>query len=157
MFRAGDHLRIELSGKVSDNPVQPREEEVKADGTINVEFLGAIDVSGKTPREVEQIIQTNYVPAYYRNATVTVTPLEMVYYVGGEVMHPGSLRYSGRVTVTKAVQAAGGFTDYASTSKIQLTRANGELVFVNYDTAQGNPALDPEVFPHDQITVGRRL
>jgi polysaccharide export outer membrane protein len=156
-FRPADHIRIELIGKVGDQAIPPREEEVKSDGSINIEYVGSIDVTGKTPKEVEQIIYTNLVPRIYRTITVTVTPLEMMFFVGGQVNHPGPIRYSGKITLTKAIQAAGDFTDFANIRNIQLTRADGKVVFVNYKKAARRPADDPEIFPHDQITVERRM
>jgi len=157
-FRPGDHIRIELSGVgPTMTQIQPRVEEVKGDGTINIEYLNAIHVVGKTAKEVEQIIYTNYVPNIYKAATITVMPMEMLFYVGGQVNHPGSILYNGKITCTKAIQAAGDFTDFADRKNVQLTRANGKVIYVNYDKALKDPALDPEVFPHDQITVDRRM
>ena len=103
-------------------------------------------------------IHDDYVPKYYVRLTVTVKSGDRVYYVGGEVKGPAAQLYVGDTTVTKAIQSAGGLTDFANHSKVWLTRAsNGQRIQVDYDDALKNPAKDPPVYPDDQINVEKRL
>ncbi len=61
-------------------------------------------------------------------------------------------------TVTKAIQSAGGLTDFANHGKVWLTRATtGQRIRVDYDKALENPAKDPPVYPDDQINVEQRI
>ena len=154
-FQVGDLIRVTFSG--TTEPLLPHEERIKDDGTITLPLIGAIKALGKTPGEVQNEIQTNYVPKYYLRLTCTVVPqyVDMLFYVGGEVRAPGGKPYVGVTTVTKAILAAGGFTDFADKKKVVLTRANGTKIKVNCKEAEKDSSKDPQVFPGDSINVPR--
>jgi polysaccharide export outer membrane protein len=126
------------------------------DGTITLPLVGQIRAAGKTPGELQDEIQKLYVPQYYIRLTITVTAQSRVYYVGGEVNHPGPEVYIGQTTVTTAIQAAGDFTQFAS-HKVWLTHADGTRVKVNVDKALKDSTQDPAIFPGDKIHVERRI
>ena len=139
-------------------PIPGHEEVIKEDGTITLDYIGAIKAVGKTAGELQNEIQTDYVPKYYTRLTVTVKSGDRVYYVGGEVRGPGRQLYVGDTTVTKAIQSAGGLTDFANHSKVWVIRSSdGKRIRVDYDRALQNPSKDPPVYPEDQIQVERSL
>jgi len=155
-FRVGDTVLVAFSG--SPTPIDPHAEPIKEDGTITLPLIGAVYCVGKTAGELQNEIYTNYVPKYYVRLTVTVSSGDRVYYVGGEVGHAGIFQYVSGTTVTKAIQAAGGLSDFANHGKVWLNRAsNGQRIRVNYDDALKNPAKDPPVYPDDQINVEKRI
>jgi protein involved in polysaccharide export with SLBB domain len=127
------------------------------DGTITLPLIGPIHAANKTPGELQSEIDRAYVPQYYVNLTTTVTSLNRIFYVGGEVGHPGPVIYVGQTTVTTAIQAAGDLSQFASHTKIWLTHPDGTRIQVNYDKALNDPAQDPPVFPGDKIEVHRRI
>lgn len=143
----------------SDTPTAtlPFEERVKEDGTITLLLNQTFKVAGKSRSEVEKEIRARYVPAYYVNLTVTVKPQERYYYVNGEVKLPSRQPYPGELTVLKAIASAQGFTDFANTKKVRLTRANGHTVIVNCDKALQDAHLDLPVYPGDKIDVPRSI
>lgn len=155
-FRVGETVIVTFSGA----PVEifPHEEPIKEDGTITLPLIGAVTAIGKTSGELQKEIYANYVPKYYVRLTVTVKSGDRVYYVGGEVNSHGSRQlYVGDTTVTKAIQSAGGLTDFANHSKVWLTHTStGQRIRVDYDKALENPAKDPPVYPDDQINVDKR-
>lgn len=153
-FAVGDMVRVIFSG-VSET-IQPHEERIKDDGTVTLPLIGAIIAVGKTPGEVQKIITDAYVPDYYKRLTVTVSSDMRVYYVGGQVRSPGRQQYIGTTTVTKAIQSASDFTDFANRKKVVLTRADGKKFTVNCIKAAKDPALDLPVFPGDKIEVPMR-
>ena len=156
-FRIGETVIVTFSG-IADRQFRSHEEPIKEDGTITLPLIGPVYAVGKTAGELQNEIQTNYVPKYYVRLTVTVKSGDRVYYVGGEVSSPGRQLYVGDTTVTKAIQSAGGLTDFANHGKVWLTRATtGQRIRVNYDKALENPAKDPPVYPDDQINVDTRL
>jgi protein involved in polysaccharide export with SLBB domain len=62
--------------------------------------------------------------------------------------------------VSKAIAAAGGFTDFANKRSVKLIRRDGRSQKVNYNKALAHPEqpeLDPTVFPDDKIHVPRRI
>ena len=155
-FRVGETVVVTLSGLPDTaTPEAPHQELITGDGTITMPLIGTVKAAGLTPGQLQNEILTNYVPKYYVRLTVTVNSPNRVYYVGGQVMHPGPQEYLGETTVTKAVQAAGDFTDFAS-HKVWLIRPNGDHVKVNCDKALRDPTLDLPVYPGDQIHVPRR-
>jgi protein involved in polysaccharide export with SLBB domain len=97
------------------------------------------------------------VPKYYKYLTVTITPMLQFYFVGGEVRSPGRYEHVGKMTVRKALQSAGDFTDFANKKKVKLTRTTGEKHTINAIKALNNPELDLEVLPGDTIHVPRRV
>jgi protein involved in polysaccharide export with SLBB domain len=125
------------------------------DGTISLPLVGQIQAMGKTPGQLQEVIQRSYVPEYYVRLTVTVTSPNRAYYVGGEVAHPGPQVYIGVTTVTTAIQAAGDLTQFAS-HRVWLTRKDGTRIRVNYDRALSDSTQDPPIFPGDKIQVPRR-
>jgi protein involved in polysaccharide export with SLBB domain len=63
----------------------------------------------------------------------------------------------GEMTVLRAIDTVGGFTDFAKKTRIELRRANGEVHVINWDKARKDPKLDLKVYPNDQIMVPRRF
>ena len=126
------------------------------DGTITLPFIDQIQAANKTPAELQNEIEKLYVPKYYVRLTITVSGQSRVFYLGGEINHPGPQVYMGRTTVTTAIQAAGDFTQFAN-HKVWLTRPDGTRTKVNVDKALKDPTQDPPVFPGDKIEVYRRI
>jgi polysaccharide export outer membrane protein len=154
-FAVGDLVRVMFSGTTES--IQPHEERIKDDGTITLPFIGAIKAEAKTSGELQKAITDAYVPDYYKRLTVTVTSDRRVYYVGGQVRVPGRQEYIGSTTVTKAIQSAGDFNDYANRKKVVLTRVDGKTITVNCIKAAKDPSLDLPVFPGDKIHVPMRV
>jgi polysaccharide biosynthesis/export protein VpsN len=149
-----EQVRVNFSGTIETIP--PHEERIKEDGTITLPLIGAVKAVGKSPGELQNEIHDLYVPKYYVRLTVTVTSQERVFYVGGQVRSPGRQAYIGEITVTKAIQSAGDFTDFADKKRVKLIRPGQKPVIVNCIEALENPAKDPAIFPGDKIVVEQR-
>jgi len=155
-FHVGDTVIASFSG--APEIIADHVESIKEDGNITLPLIGAVYAVGKTTGELQNEIHTNYVPKYYVRLTVTVKSGDRVFYVGGEVGHAGIFQYVSDTTVTKAIQAAGGLSNFANHSKVWLIRATtGQRIRVDYDKALENPAKDPPVYPDDQINVVKRI
>lgn len=155
-FEVGDQVSITFIPPDTGTQVIPQHEErIKDDGTITLTLVGAVKAAGKTAGELQREVHDLYVPKYYKRLTVIVKTQDLFYYVGGEVKQPNRQPYLGRITLTKAIQTAGDFNDWANRKKITLTRANGTVIKVNWTKAIENPTLDPEVYPGDKIYVPR--
>jgi protein involved in polysaccharide export with SLBB domain len=153
-FHVGETVSVIFSG--TPDLIQPHEEQIKEDGTINLPLIGSVKAVGKTAGELQNEVHDLYVPKYYVRLNVVVKPGDLIYYVRGEVKQPGREIYVGKTTVTKAITSAGDFTDYAS-HNVKLIRANGEVIKVDVDKALEDPTLDPLIYPGDQVTVDRRI
>lgn len=124
----GDVLSInvmnepEVTGKV---PVRP-------DGMITVPLVGDIQASGLTPDKLQDTI-TAKLTDYVKQPSVTVVVEEMnsrQFNVMGKVQHPGAFALNKPTRVLDALALAGGFNEFAKTSKIYILRSNasGETV-----------------------------
>jgi polysaccharide export outer membrane protein len=154
MLRAGDTIMISF-GDIPQ-PIAPITQELGADGKITLPFNIIVQAIGKTTRQLEQEIRSEYVPKYYNYLTVTVKTDMRFFHVGGEVKVPSALPYRGETTVLRAIGAAGGFTDFAKRSRILLTRSNGEKHTIDSEKALKDPRKDLAVYPGDYVYVPKR-
>ena len=153
-YRVGETVNVTFSG--APQPFDMHEETIKEDGTITLTWIGAVHAVGKTAGELQREIHDDYVPKYFTRLTVTVKSGERIIYVAGEVRNPNRVAYLDGTTVTKAIQSAGGLTDFANHSKVWLTHSgSSKRIQVDYDKAVKNEAVDPPVYPDDQITVDK--
>ena len=155
LLRKGDLVVVTFSN--IPNPPLPHQERIKEDGTITLPLIGSVMAAGKNPGQLQKEIQEAYVPKYYRNLVVTVRTEDRYYYVGGEVKLPNKYPYTPGVTVLKAIASAGGFTDFAARTKVELTRSTGKVIVIDCKKAQKKPSLDLAVYPDDRVFVPRRL
>jgi len=157
LISKGEAITITLTD--IPNIVPPIEERVKEDGTVTLIQNQTFVAAGKTRRQLETEIRERYVPKYYVNMSVSVKQQENTrfYFVGGEVRVPGRQVYIGSMTVLKAIQSCGDFTDFANRRKVRLTRANGKIEIIDAKKALKNPSLDLAVFPGDSINVPRTI
>ena len=153
-IQVGDSVTATFSDVTGINPIT---DTIKDDGTITLIYNEKFQAAGKTVGKLQQDIHDLYVPAYFKYLTITITLPTRFFTVSGEVRTPNRFAYVGRTTVTQAISIAGGFTDFAKKSDLRLIRANGRQYHINYNTALGDSALDPEVYPGDQIIVKKRL
>jgi protein involved in polysaccharide export with SLBB domain len=155
VIHSGDSLVVIFS----DAPITPQNFEVRVneDGTITLIQNEKFVAVGKSRGQLEKEIRERYVPRYYVRMTVTIKPLERVYYVDGEVKQPGPKFYTQPITILKAIASASGFTDFAKKTKVNLTRLNGKKQTINCEKALKDPRLDVPVYPGDTIHVPRRI
>jgi polysaccharide export outer membrane protein len=154
IFNKGDKLVIEFY----EAPTMPADYQqvVREDGTITLPYNISIKAEGKSKGELENEIYNVYVPKYFRRMTVNIKPQERFYFVDGEVKTPGLKPHPGNITATKAIGAAGDFTDFARKTAIEITRSNGKKIHMNWNKAQKDPTLDVPIYPGDRIHVPRR-
>ena len=134
------------------------EEAIKEDGTITLQYIGPIKAAGKTAGE----LQTRYLRRLCSPILYPFTERHRKEHqrtrllCRGRSRQPGEQLYRGHDHVTRAITAAGDFTDFANHKKVVLTRvtANASRSTV---TSSGNAVPDPLVYPGDQIQVARRL
>lgn len=109
---------------------------VRPDGGISFPLAGDIQVSGRTPIEVQNEIRSR-LQRYVPDAEVTVSVDKISGYtvfVLGEVKEPGQFTLGRYVDVVQALTLAGGFTPYANSRDIQiLRRQDGREVTYAFD------------------------
>jgi polysaccharide biosynthesis/export protein VpsN len=158
-LRIGDFITIAFT----DIPVGPatttmtREQRIRIpdDGMITLPYNVRVQAAGRSTSQLESEIRVKYVPDLFQSLTAIVTPEARFYYVGGEVKLPGKQAYVGNVTVLRAIETAGGFTDFARRSNIEVRRSNGKVEHVNWKKARKKSSLDVDIFPNDHVIVPR--
>jgi protein involved in polysaccharide export with SLBB domain len=154
VLQKGDTVTIAFSDL--PQPIPERKERIPDDGKLTLPFNVVVKADGKTAFQLEREIEKEYVPKYYVRLTVSVKPEDRYYFVGGEVKIQNRQQYIGRMTVLRAIDTAGGFTDFANRKKIEVRRSGGDKSNVNWYEAVKDPSKDPEVFPNDQIIVHKK-
>jgi protein involved in polysaccharide export with SLBB domain len=137
--------------------------EVSPDCTISYPLIGAVEVCGKTPPQVEKMIRDRLADGYVKEPHVSVLVKEYkskTVSVFGQVKKPGTLPYAGGMTVVEAISQAGGFTEMARKNAVTVTRmASGKKV--NYTVpveSIGEGKADNFVIrPGDVVHVPRRI
>lgn len=152
-----DKLVIDVFGikELSEKEVQ-----TDASGRISFPLAGTIEAAGKTPAEVEDILEERLRGAYVRDPQVTVNLKEtvsQVVTVDGEVKEPGLYPVVGKLTLMRAVATAKGATEFAALSNVTVFRTvKGQKMAALYSlkSIRGGIYDDPEVFANDVIVVG---
>jgi polysaccharide export outer membrane protein len=157
LLRVGDSISVTFLDLPT--PIQEVKTTITEDGKVtSLPFGVIVQGAGKTPSQVQDAIHDALVPKYFVRLTAAVKTAEFRYYfVGGEVKIPNRQVYQGDMTVLRAIDTAGGFTDFANKKNIELRRADGSGKFtINYSKALENPKLDLPVYAMDQITVHKK-
>lgn len=138
-------------------PGMPEQKQrIADDGKLILPLGVVVQAEGKTSFQLQQEIQGLYVPRYFVRLTVSVKPEERWYYVGGEVKLANRFLYSGDITTLRAIDTAGGFTEFANRKKIEVRRANGQKYTINWNDAIKDSSKDVVIFPNDQIIVHKK-
>ena len=157
LLRAGDRIRIVISD-IPDATL-PTEQQIPEDGKLTLPKGVEINLLGKKRTDIEREIQDIYVNQrrIYRRMSVIIERLSLSISIGGEVRTAGPIAYLGDMTVTKVINAAGGFTEYADRTTVIVTRSNRQQVFINVKKALRNPKLDLPIYPGDSVYVKRSI
>ncbi len=159
-LRVGDDLQVRLapSGNRGPGASEPEIYNVTIDenGDISLPLVGRIPATGTSSGALAERIEANYVPRYYVRCNVSVTVSARFFYVGGEVRAPGRFNWTEDMTLLKAINTAGSFTDYANRSRVEITRGKQKI------TADGeqllrDPSKDIPIRPGDSIWVPRSI
>jgi polysaccharide export outer membrane protein len=158
-LRVGDFITVAFSDIPPATAMMTREQRVRIpdDGMITLPYNVRVQAAGRSTSQLESDIRAKYVPDLFQSLTAIVTPDARFFYVGGEVKGPGKQPYIGTVTVLRAIETAGGFTDFARRSKIEIRREDGAVEYVNWKKARKRPKLDVQIFPNDHVIVPRGL
>jgi polysaccharide export outer membrane protein len=152
----GDSVTVSFSD-IPPPGLLPVIQRIGNDGKITLPYNVKVTAAGKTVGQLQDDIRKEYVPAIFVFMTCSVKSEERVFYVDGEVKLAGRLPYLGEMTVLRAISSAQGFTDFAQRHKIEVRRATGQKVMIDWYKAMKNTSLDVPVYPNDHIIVRRRV
>jgi protein involved in polysaccharide export with SLBB domain len=160
-LRPGDNIEIRLGGVTSFEEINAVSgmRTIDSEGFLNLPFIGRIKAAGLTQHQLQETIEKKYIAqgVYTAPAITVAVPLsERFVSVGGEVRLPQRITYTPDLTLLAAIQAAGGFNEYASHSRVRLLRGN-EARIVDVRKVIKNPGLDVPLEPGDVVEIPRSL
>lgn len=129
----GDELQIQLVGKRSS--IQKLV--VKRDGSINIEDIGKIFVSGLSLDHVSSLIKDKISSSFIGvEAFVTLTNVRDIQVImAGNIFNPGPYTLNGNSNIFHALSVAGGPSDIGSFRSINLIRNNKKIETIDlYET-----------------------
>ena len=156
VLRVGDMVIVSFSD-VPQEGLREIRARIPGDGMLRLHYNIRVQAADRPIPHLERDIRDAYVPKLYKQLTAIVRSEERFFFVGGQVRSPSRLPLQSDLTVLRAIDAAGGFTDFANRRRIELRRENGARVLVNERKARQNPALDLPVLANDHIIVERRF
>jgi polysaccharide biosynthesis/export protein len=129
---------------------------VQADGTVDIPYLGSIQVGGKTIEETKEILKeelTEYV------ADVSITVKLVNYYISilGEVTAPGRYPvYKQHLNIFQALAMAGDIDDFGNRYRVKMIRPTPEGSVIKEFDLTDRSVVDSDfyyVMPNDVIYV----
>lgn len=135
-YRIGPSDVLQIS--VWKNEALSRSILVRPDGMISLPLVNEVRASGLTPSELRETLARR-LSEYMPNPEVSVIVEEVHSYtvsVLGEIRNPGRYELKSRSTVFNVLAQAGGFTEFASRSRILILRPDGgamRRIPFNYD------------------------
>ena len=156
VMRTGDKITIRLTGVPEGEYVI--EVQLPASGDVTVPLLTrSFHAVGRNPADLATDISTAYKSEkIYTNPHVTVLPEERFVNVGGDVRSPSRVPYTSDLTLLSAINACGGFTEYAKRDSVRILRGQ-QVIVVNAAAAARTPGADPVLYAGDQIFVPRTI
>jgi polysaccharide biosynthesis/export protein len=134
---------------------------VEPDGFVTFRGAGSAHVAGQTLPELTETIKKAYAGILHDPlVTVSLKDFEKPYFIAaGQVAKPGKYDLRGDLSLTEAVNMAGGFTESSKHSQVLLFRHVGDnkveaQVFdVKKMLASRNLQEDPHLMPGDMLFV----
>lgn len=101
---------------------------VASNGTITMPLVGEVKAAGLTTDQLQKVLRERLAPLMNNpNVMVRVSdPRSSVFYVNGEVIHPGVFPLHSGEVLSQAIAEAGGLTTFADSSRVEVVRRNGE-------------------------------
>lgn len=155
-LRIGDPVDLKISGVPSDEQAQVNNiYTVDANGTINLPYINKVKADGLTPAELAGSIEGSYRSGkVYTNPTITIVmaPTARFVNVGGAVRSPSRVPFTEDMTLLTAINAAGGFNDFADQRKVRVLRGRDVKVY-DVRESRRDPSRDIKLQPGDRIEI----
>jgi len=150
-YRIGPEDLLDIA--VWNNTAISRAVPVRPDGKISLPLLNDVQAAGLTPMQLRDVL-VKKLADYMPTPEVSVIVKEVHSFkvsVLGEVKKPGQYELKSQSTVLDVIALAGGFTEFASRSRIVILRQSGATVKrvpFNYNNAISPDARPEDLFVH---------
>lgn len=159
-LRVGDPIDLKIGGVPQDEQLQVNNTYVvDSSGSISLPYINKVKAAGLAPsalaREVENAYREGKI---YTNPNVTIImqPAARFVNVGGAVRQPSRVPFTEDMTLLTAINAAGGFNDFADQKRVRLLRGSKVDVF-DVRQFRKNPSKDISLQPGDRVEVPQTL
>jgi polysaccharide export outer membrane protein len=159
-LRVGDPIELKIGGVPQDEQLQVNNTYVvDSNGSVNLPYINKVRAMGLTPsqlaREVENAYRANKI---YTNPNITIImqPAARFVNVGGAVRQPSRVPFTEDMTLLTAINAAGGFNDFADQKRVRLLRGN-DVTVLDVRQFRKNPGKDLALQPGDRVEVPQTM
>ena len=117
--------------------------------------ISKIQAAGLAQAELQNAIEAAYRSRQiHTDSTITIKVPTQVRFVnvGGDIRSPRRVEFTPDLTVLSAINAAGGFTEFADPTKVRLVR-DGHASLINIKEVRKDPSKDPLLKPGETIEV----
>jgi polysaccharide export outer membrane protein len=160
VLRLGDPIEIKIGGVPQDEQLQVNNTyTVDANGSVSLPYINKIRAEGLTPAQLSRAIEEAYRSnKIYTNPNVTILmqPQARFVNVGGAVRQPSRVPFTEDMTLLTAINAAGGFNDFADQKRVRLLRGK-DATIVDIRQVRKNPSKDISLQPGDRVEVPQTL
>lgn len=158
-YRIGPRDMVAI--RVFEEPELNVDVRVNEDGSIRLPLVGSVPAEGLTENELAARLKTILESDLLQRASVSVEVTEFrsrPISVLGAVRQPGSLNFSGRLTLLEAITAAGGLAENHGESIFVLRRATNGLtdqvsIPIKDLLVRADPDVNIPIFANDLINV----
>jgi protein involved in polysaccharide export with SLBB domain len=155
-LRMGDPIELKIGGVPNEEQQQVNNVyTIDASGSISLPYINKVKAAGLSPSELARSIEDSYrANKVYTNPNITILmqPTSRFVNVGGAVRTPSRVPFTEDMTLLAAINAAGGFNDFADQKRVRLLRGSEAKV---YDVRQSrrDPSKDVKLQPGDRVEV----
>lgn len=155
-LRVGDPVDLKISGVPAEEQAQVNNVyTIDANGSVNLPYINKVQANGLTPAQLAASIENAYRSGkIYTNPTITIImqPAARFVNVGGAVRSPTRVPFTEDMTLLTAINAAGGFNDFADQKKVRVLRGSDVQVF-DVRQSRRDPSKDIKLQPGDRVEV----
>jgi protein involved in polysaccharide export with SLBB domain len=155
-LRVGDPIELKIGGVPNEEQTQVNNTyTVDAQGSINVPYINKVKAEGLTPAQLARSIEEAYrANKIYTNPTITILmqPTSRFVNIGGSVRTPARIPFTEDLTLLSAINAAGGFNDFADQKRVRLLRGS-EVKMYDVRQFRRDPSRDVKLQPGDRVEV----
>jgi protein involved in polysaccharide export with SLBB domain len=154
VLRDGDVFRIAIGGAPREYTQDFELEYTINDGMVTIPMIGRMRAAGLSPNSLAGAIEKRLKDEkIFTNPSVILNPQNnaRTLVIGGAVRNPGRQPWTNDMTLTQAVAAASGPSEWAE-DKVKLIRGGRAEVY-SRKAIKKQPDTDPKVFPGDFVEV----
>jgi polysaccharide export outer membrane protein len=154
LFRNGDIFEMRLSGPPEEFTKEFNLVLTVDEGSVNLPLIGRVTAVGMSSTQLASSIERRLKDAkIFTIANVNITQNssqnQRIIIVGGSVRQPGKQIWIPDLTLTGAISAAGGPTEFAKDG-MRIIRG-GRATSYSRKAIRKNPTLDPKIEPNDSV------